>query len=375
MAQKYPHEYWMAKAIQQAEKGRYSTHPNPRVGCVIVKADRLVASGFHEYAGGPHAEINALSQLKGQAQGCTVYVTLEPCSHSGKTPPCAEALIKAQPDTVVLAMQDPNPLVAGDGIKRLQQAGIEVISGVMQQQAMQLNRGFIKRMLHQRPWLRVKMASSLDGRTALSNGVSQWITGAEARNDVQLLRAQSSAILSTAETVVADDASLNVRLDKQSLKQDIDVRQPVRVILDTGLSLTGKERLFAIQSPIWVITTQHNQSERFIKYPHVRVFEIIEDDQGRINLPVLMGVLAQHEINEIHTECGAALAGALFKQGLVDELILYMAPSLLGNMSRGLFDLDEISIMSDKLKLHIQDVRQIGDDIKITAIPESLCLP
>jgi diaminohydroxyphosphoribosylaminopyrimidine deaminase / 5-amino-6-(5-phosphoribosylamino)uracil reductase len=371
MAEKYPHEYWMAKAIQQAEKGLYSTHPNPRVGCVIAKDDQLVASGFHEFAGGPHAEINALSHVKGQAQGCTVYVTLEPCSHTGKTPPCAEALIKAQPDTVVIAMQDPNPLVAGNGIKRLQQAGIKVITGVMQSQAMQLNRGFIKRMLHQRPWIRVKMASSLDGGTALSNGVSQWITGAEARNDVQLLRAQSSAILSTAKTVIADDASLNVRLDKQSLNQAIDVRQPVRIILDTRLALTGKESLFAIQSPIWIITTQHNQSERFIKFPHVRVFEIIEDDQGRINLSVLMEVLTQHEINEIHTECGASLAGALLKQGLVDQLILYLAPSLMGNQSRGLFDLGEISIMSDKIKLSIQDVRQVGDDIKITATPES----
>jgi diaminohydroxyphosphoribosylaminopyrimidine deaminase/5-amino-6-(5-phosphoribosylamino)uracil reductase len=371
MVHQYPHEYWMAKAIQQAEKGRYSTHPNPRVGCVIVKDKQLVGSGFHEYAGGPHAEINALSSVDGRAQGCTVYVTLEPCSHSGKTPPCAEALIKAQPDMVVVAMQDPNPLVAGNGIKRLQEAGIKVISGVLQRQSMQLNRGFIKRMVQQRPWLRVKMASSLDGRTALSNGVSQWITGADARNDVQLLRAQSSVVLSTAETVIADDASLNVRLDKHSLKQDIEVRQPIRIILDSAMSLTGKESLFSIQSPIWVITTQHNQAERFTKFPHVQVFEVIEDDQGRIDLLVLMGLLAQHEINEIHTECGAALAGALFNQGLVDELVLYMAPSLLGSKSRGLFDLDEISIMSDKLKLHIQDVRQIGDDIKITAIPES----
>jgi diaminohydroxyphosphoribosylaminopyrimidine deaminase / 5-amino-6-(5-phosphoribosylamino)uracil reductase len=371
MAQIFPHEYWMAKAIQLAEKGRYSTHPNPRVGCVIVKDDRLLAGGFHEYAGGPHAEINALSRVEGPLQGCTVYVTLEPCSHTGKTPPCAEALIKAQPDTVVIAMQDPNPLVAGNGIDRLQQAGIKVISGIMQQQAMQLNRGFIKRMLYQRPWLRIKMASSLDGRTALSNGVSQWVTGADARKDVQLLRAESSAILSSSETVIADDASLNVRLDKQSLKQQVDVRQPIRIILDSKSRLTGKESLFSIQSPIWIITTQKNRSEPFGKMPHVQVFEIAEDAQGRIDLSVLMELLARHEINEIHTECGASLSGALFKQGLVDELILYIAPSLLGNHSRGLFDLGEISIMSDKLNLSIQDVRQIGDDIKITAIPES----
>lgn len=371
MTQQYPHEYWMAKAIQQAEKGRYSTHPNPRVGCVIVKHNLLVASGFHEFAGGPHAEINALSQLDGNAQGCTVYVTLEPCSHTGKTPPCAIALIKAQPDSVVIAMQDPNPLVAGNGIHMLQQAGIKVVCGVMQQQAALLNRGFIKRMLHQRPWLRVKMASSLDGRTALSNGVSQWVTGAEARQDVQLLRAQSSAILSTAATVIADDALLNVRLDQMTLKQQVEVRQPVRIILDNQSRLTGNESLFTIQTPVWIINTDTEQSQRFISYPHVQVFSVAEDDTGSVSLPDLMGFLAQREINEIHTECGASLAGALLKQGLVDELIIYMAPSLLGNQSTGLFDLGEISIMSDKLKLSIQDVRQIGDDIKITAIPES----
>jgi diaminohydroxyphosphoribosylaminopyrimidine deaminase / 5-amino-6-(5-phosphoribosylamino)uracil reductase len=370
MVQQYSHEYWMAKAIRQAEKGLYSTHPNPRVGCVIVKDNQLLASGFHEFSGGPHAEINALSKLNGKAQGCTVYVTLEPCSHTGKTPPCAEALVKAQPEAVIIAMQDPNPLVAGKGINRLQQAGIKVLSGIMEQQAMLLNRGFIKRMLHHQPWLRVKMASSLDGRTALSNGVSQWVTGADARKDVQFLRAQSSAILSTAKTVMADDASLNVRLDKQSLKQEVDVRQPIRVVLDGKLLLTGKENMLSIPAPIWIITSEMRQAQGFSRFPHVRVFEVTEDDEGRIDLSVLMNLLAQHEINEIHTECGASLAGSLLKQGLVDELVLYLAPSLMGNQSRGLFELGEISIMSDKVKLSIQDVRQIGDDIKITAIPE-----
>ncbi len=376
MSMLFSHQHWMALAIQQAEKGRYSTHPNPRVGCVIVKQNQLLATGFHEYAGGPHAEINALSQLDGDARGCTVYVTLEPCSHTGRTPPCADALVQAGPDSVVIAMQDPNPLVAGNGVKKLEQAGIKVISGILETQSRQLNRGFIKRMLQKRPWLRVKMASSLDGRSALSNGVSQWVTGPDARRDVQKLRAQSSAILSTARTVIADDASLNVRLERQALAQQVEVRQPVRLILDEGLLLTGKESLFTIESPLWIFTAQSDQTytQRFSRLPHVSVIELQPQAQGFIDLAELMDYLAQQEINEIHTECGAALAGALLKQGLVDELVLYMAPSLLGTQSRGLFDLGEISIMSDKLNLKIEDVRRIGDDIKITAIPESSCL-
>ncbi len=376
MSMLFSHQHWMALAIQQAEKGRYSTHPNPRVGCVIVKQNQLLATGFHEYAGGPHAEINALSQLDEDARGCTVYVTLEPCSHTGRTPPCADALVQAGPDSVVIAMQDPNPLVAGNGVKKLEQAGINVISGILETQSRQLNRGFIKRMLQKRPWLRVKMASSLDGRSALSNGVSQWVTGPDARRDVQKLRAQSSAILSTARTVIADDASLNVRLERQALAQQVEVRQPVRLILDEGLLLTGKESLFTIESPLWIFTAQSDQTytQRFSRLPHVRVIELQPQAQGFIDLAELMDYLAQQEINEIHTECGAALAGALLKQELVDELVLYMAPSLLGTQSRGLFDLGEISIMSDKLNLKIEDVRRIGDDIKITAIPESSCL-
>ena len=377
MAIMFSHEYWMALAIQQAEKGRYSTHPNPRVGCVIVKDKQLLASGFHEFAGDPHAEINALTQLDGSARGCTVYVTLEPCSHTGKTPPCAEALIQAQPDTVVIAMQDPNPLVAGNGIKMLEEAGIEVISGVMEAQSHRLNQGFIKRMLHRRPWLRIKMASSLDGRTALSNGVSQWVTGSDARQDVQKLRAQASAILSTATTVIADNASLNVRLDRQDLNQQRDVRQPVRVVLDEAMRLSGKETVFSIESPLWIFTLQPapTYTECLSRFPQVKVIPMQDNGQGFIDLPAMLDYLAQQEINEVHTECGAALAGALLSQQLADELILYLAPSLLGNQSRGLFELGEISIMSDKLNLSIEDIRRVGDDIRISAKPEYSCLP
>lgn len=365
------HELWMAKALQLASRGRYSTHPNPRVGCVIVSDGEQVASGFHEYPGGPHAEINALAQLKGNASDCTVYVTLEPCSHSGKTPPCADALIDAGVRKVVLAMQDPNPLVAGKGIDRLKQADIEVITGVLQEQAYKLNAGFNKRMVTGLPFVRIKMAASLDGRTALANGLSEWITGEHARLDVQYLRAASSAVLSTAKTVLSDEASLNVRLTPHQLNQQRPVRQPVRVILDRQLRLSGQEKLFSVESEIWIFTCQQ-EKELYARYDsdHVQIIVMPENDEGQIDLTSVMKKLAEMDINEVHTECGATLAGALFQEGLVDELVMYMAPSLLGNQASGLFDLGEISIMSDRVALKIQDVRIIGEDLKLTLIAE-----
>ncbi|MCP4075545.1 MAG: bifunctional diaminohydroxyphosphoribosylaminopyrimidine deaminase/5-amino-6-(5-phosphoribosylamino)uracil reductase RibD [Gammaproteobacteria bacterium] len=361
----------MSKALQQARKGFYSTHPNPRVGCVIVRDGELLSEGFHEFSGGPHAEVNALNNLYGDALGATVYVTLEPCSHTGKTPPCVDALIKAAPDTVVIAMLDPNPLVSGQGIEKLKQHGINVVVNVLEQQAMQLNAGFIKRMTQQLPFVRVKMGMSLDGATALSNGLSQWITGPEARQDVQYLRAGSSAILSTVATVLNDDASLNVRLNTQQLKQQVEVRQPVRVIIDNHLKLTGKEKLFELDGEIWIFTTQQDEEvlSRFKPlYENVSIFNSTSTTK-RVDLKKLLQKLAKMEINEVHTECGSTLAGALIQQQLVDELVLYMAPDLMGNQARGLFDLGEISIMSDKIQLSITDVRMIGRDIKIVAKP------
>ena len=370
------HEHWMAKALQQARKGYYSTHPNPRVGCVIVRDGQLLAQGFHEFPGGPHAEINALNQLAGDAQGATVYVTLEPCSHTGKTPPCADALIQARPARVVIAMQDPNPLVAGRGIERLRQQGIDVIVGVMKQPALTLNAGFVKRMQYDLPAVRIKMGMSLDGRTALANGLSQWITGADARRDVQRLRAASSAILSSASTVMQDDASLNVRLTPADLSQLVAVRQPVRVIIDSQLRLSGKEKLFDIDSPIWIFTTS-DDAERHaaLQRKQVSIYRLPANFNGRLDLKQVLQKLAELEINEIHCECGARLAGSLLHQHLVDEVVLYIAPDLLGDQARGLFDLGEISIMSDKLSLDIEDVRMIGRDIKIIAKPEITCPP
>lgn len=361
----------MARALQLAQKGYYSTHPNPRVGCIIVSGEKQLAAGFHEFPGGPHAEVNALSQLGDNAQGCTVYVTLEPCAHTGKTPPCVDALIKASPDKVVIAMEDPNPAVAGSGIKQLKQAGIEVVLGVLEAQARQLNAGFIKRMTQSRPFVRVKMAMSLDGRTALKNGLSEWITGAEARQDVQFLRAGSSAVLSTAQTVLLDDASLNVRLSTEQLNQHEPVRQPVRVIIDSQLRLSGKEKLFGVDGDIWIFTTSKDKEkvDQFNR-PKTRVFILPDSGNGQIDLQLLMQKLAELEINEVHTECGASLAGSLVQLNLVDELVFYIAPSLLGDQAKGLFDLGEISIMSDKIQLAITDLRCIGNDIKIVARPE-----
>jgi len=363
------HAYWMALAVRQAQRGRFSTHPNPRVGCVIVRDGQLAAVGFHEFPGGPHAEINALSVLHGRADGCTVYVTLEPCSHTGKTPPCADALIRAMPETVVIGMSDPNPMVAGGGIKKLQEAGIEVIHGVLQDQCEALNPGFIKRMTLKRPYLRLKMAMSLDGRTALANGLSQWISGPDARRDVQLLRASSSAILSTADTVLADDASLNVRLGADELGQSVAVRQPVRIIIDSRLRLSGREKLFSLEGDVWIFTLQdiERHRDRFKgSKARVKLIQMDETESG-ISLQRLMEQLAAMEINEIHTECGPRLAGALLQQRLVDEMVIYMAPSLLGDQAAGLVDLGEISIMSDKVSLKFSDVRVVGQDIRLTA--------
>ncbi len=368
------HHFWMSKALRLARKGYYSTHPNPRVGCVIVRDGKLLSEGFHEFPGGPHAEINALNNATENVQGSTVYVTLEPCSHTGKTPPCADALIEAGPETVVIAMLDPNPLVSGRGVEKLKHHGINVITNILQDQAMLLNPGFNKRMIQQLPLVRVKMGMSLDGRTALSNGLSQWISCAESRQDVQLLRAASSAVLSTASTVINDDASLNVRLHANQLNQKVAVRQPVRVILDTSLRLTGNEKIFDLDGDIWIFTAHQNEDD-FASIiqgrKNVSIMNFASAQQ--VNLKQLMQKLAELEINEIHTECGSRLAGALIKQNLVDELVLYIAPDLLGDQAQGLFDLGEISIMSDKIQLSIIDVRMIGRDIKITAKPQSIC--
>jgi diaminohydroxyphosphoribosylaminopyrimidine deaminase/5-amino-6-(5-phosphoribosylamino)uracil reductase len=370
------HQGWMAKAIQLARHGFYSTAPNPRVGCLVVKRNICVAEGWHEYPGGPHAEINAIRSKTICDQvieaGSCFYITLEPCFHQGKTPPCVDALIELKPSCVVIAMQDPNPLVAGKGIAKLRDAGIEVICGVLEADARQLNIGFISRMEKKRPYIRVKMATSLDGRTALANGVSQWITGEPARLDVQRLRARSSAILTTARTVKDDNPSMNVRLSSIDLGQTVEVRQPIRVIIDSQLCLIGNETIFTTGGQVWVVTTNNNHKahEPLMQAgAEVIVLEHAKKNE-QVDLSQLMQYLAYREINEIHTECGQRLAGALMQQQLVDEIVLYLAPCFLGSQAQGLFDLGQITQMKDRANCRINDVRTIGEDIRLTLTPE-----
>ena len=355
---------YMQHAIRLAKKGLYSTQPNPAVGCVIVKDDEIVGRGWHQRAGEPHAEINALQQAAAKAQDATVFITLEPCSHTGKTPPCADALIKAGVKKVIAAMKDPNPLVAGSGLKKLQDAGIEVESGLLELQARQLNPGFIKRMEYGRPFVRVKLAMSLDGRTAMASGESQWISGEASRNDVQRFRAASSAILTGIDTVLADNPSMNVRLSAQELGVGL-VLQPKRIVLDGQFRMPPTAKIAALEGECIVYTTVNVDNKN--SYPFI--IEKCDPQDGKIDLHYLMKDLAEKEVNLLHVEAGSVLCGALLKNDLVDEIIIYMAPHIMGDNAKGLFHLPELEQMKDRVSLNISDVRSIGNDIRITAQP------
>ncbi|CEO40093.1 bifunctional diaminohydroxyphosphoribosylaminopyrimidine deaminase/5-amino-6-(5-phosphoribosylamino)uracil reductase [Photobacterium kishitanii] len=360
----------MSRAIALAKHGCYTTAPNPNVGCVIVNDGDIVGEGYHYQAGQPHAEVFALRQAQQRAQGATVYVTLEPCSHYGRTPPCAEALINAKVARVVCAMVDPNPAVAGRGIALLRAAGIEVDVGVLASQAQALNPGFIKQMSHQMPYVELKLAASLDGRTALANGVSKWITGPKARADVQHFRAQAGAILSTSATVIADDPSLNVRWSEleESVQQAYPqsaLRQPIRVIIDSQNRLTPEYQLFHLPGETILARTEIGTEA----WPDsVQQWQIpTQTDSHQLDLVVLMSRLANYGINHIWVEAGARLAGALLQQQLVDSLILYQAPKLMGSDSRGLIDITGLTAMSQTPLLTITDVGMIDCDIRIIA--------
>lgn len=360
------HRYWMAAALQEARKGLYSTHPNPRVGCVIVKDGERIASGWHEYTGGAHAEVNAIDAASIPA-GADFYVTLEPCSHQGRTPPCVDALIAVEPRRVVVAVEDPNPQVGGRGIRLLREQGIEVVSGVLEAQARELNRGFFKRMQQGLPYVSVKMASSLDGGTALANGVSQWITGEPARRDVQFQRARSSAILSSAQTVLDDDPALNLRLTSADLGQRREPRQPVRALIDSRLRLTGSERVFDSGGEVWIYTgAGDSPHRRDLEDRGAQVIEVPRQNGQSVSLDAVMRDLAARGINEVHSECGPRLAGALLDAGLVDQVLLYLAPQLLGSDARGVFDLGEITAMEQRKNCRICDIRHIGEDLRLT---------
>lgn len=355
---------YMARALELAARGINTTHPNPRVGCVIVRNGKVVGEGWHECAGEPHAEVHALREAGALAQGATVYVTLEPCSHHGRTPPCADALSAAGVARVVMAMEDPFPQVAGRGAAQLRAAGIEVETGLLAEQAAALNAGFVSRCRRERPFVRCKLAMSLDGHTALASGVSQWISSDSARQDVQRLRASSAAILSSIETVLADDPLLNVR-------SPVVTRQPVRVIADSRLRLPTKAKLFSVPGEIWVgcAEADSGRKEALIK-TGASIIETGYDHSGRhLDLAHLMQALAQREINDVLVEAGPALNGALLAAGLVDEIVLYMAPHLLGQTARPLFHLPVIEQMTQRVALEILDVRIVGKDLRLTLRP------
>lgn len=366
------HQY-MVRAIELAFEGRFTTAPNPNVGSVIVRDGEIVGEGYHRQAGGPHAEVFALRQAEHLALGATCYVTLEPCSHYGRTGPCALALVNAGVKKVIVAMLDPNPLVAGRGIQILQDAGIEVQVGLLEQQARALNPGFLSRMERQKPYIRLKLATSLDGRIALSNGKSQWISSAESRSDVQLMRAQAHAILSTATTVLADNARLTVRAEGLAIPSldDGSVRQPIRVILDRSLKLSGHELLFSQNGPI--VLVHDKQFNAGFEHPHVR-FIALDSDESGLDLNELMSVLAKEQINDLWVEAGAVLAGSLWQAGLVDELIVYQAPVLLGDKAKAMLQLPNYSELCEAQHFLWTSVQAMGPDLKLTARLEP-CLP
>ncbi len=354
--------YYMTRALRLARRGLTTTDPNPRVGCVLVKNDEIVGEGWHERAGEAHAEINALAQAGDNASGATAYISLEPCCHHGRTPPCSQALIDAGVARVVAAMQDPNPLVTGKGLLQCREAGIETASGVLEQQASELNCGFIMRMAKGRPYIRIKMAMSLDGRTAMASGESQWITSAAARRDVHHLRARSSAILTGIGTVKADDPSLTVRLEDET---DFEFQTPLRVLLDPGLEIDASARLLQDPGSVLIITAKGRKAARN-GLGAVEVIEVDGSDQG-LELQQVMQLLAQREINELMVETGATLAGALLEAGLADEIVIYMAPHLMGDQARGLFTMPGLTSMKDRVQLEITDIRAVGNDWRITA--------
>lgn len=366
------HEFWMAQACQLARKGLYTTHPNPRVGCVLVKEAQKIGEGFHLKAGEAHAEINALNSTAVDPTGATAYVTLEPCSHQGKTGPCADALIKAKVKTVVFGMQDPNPEVAGNGLNKLKAAGIEVIGPVLELECAQLNPGFIKRMQEGLPFVRLKMAMSLDGRTAMESGESKWITGPDARMDVQRLRAKSDAIITGIGSVLADDPSMTVRIDSQDNEVDPKtVRQPKRIVMDTALSITPESKILYPTHQVEIFSIKEEIEEEHwltLSKKGVQVSFVDRGEDGRIDLIHVMEQLADQGINEVLVETGSELAGSFLQQGLVDEVVVYMAPKLMGSLARPLFQLP-IESMDEAVDLTIQSVRQVGNDLRIVFVP------
>ncbi len=352
----------MARALRLARKGLFTTTPNPRVGCIVVRDGAVVGEGWHRHAGEAHAEIHALTAAGKLARGATAYVTLEPCSHHGRTPPCAEALIAAGVARVVAAMRDPNPLVGGNGLEKLRAAGIACADGLMEVEARELNIGFVSRMTRGRPWVRLKVAASLDGKTALNNGKSQWITGPEARRDGHAWRARACAILTGAGTVRDDDPRLTVR--------DVDTdRQPLRVVVDSHLETPPGARILEGGSALVAAASEDAAKIAALRTAGAEVI-VLPNPHGKVDLPRLLQALAERGVNELHVEAGHRLNGSLLREGLVDELLLYFAPTLLGS-GREMFPLPELTDLAGRHDLKIVDLRRIGADIRILARPLS----
>ncbi|WP_343597462.1 bifunctional diaminohydroxyphosphoribosylaminopyrimidine deaminase/5-amino-6-(5-phosphoribosylamino)uracil reductase RibD [Acinetobacter sp.] len=348
---------YMQRAIALAQQGQYSTKPNPNVGCVIVKNGQIVGEGFHPRAGQPHAEVFALRQAAEQAKDATAYVTLEPCAHYGRTPPCAEALVKAGVKNVIIACLDPNPLVAGKGVAILENAGIAVRSGVCDEQARQLNLGFLKAMSSQMPYVRLKVASSLDGRTAMASGESKWITGEKARQDVQHWRAISGAVITGIQTVLADDCQLNVRaLPNVELDQIV---QPKRVILDRQGRLPLNAKILAQAQDVMVVGPFRQE------LADLGVTQFADQPLATL----LQTLCQQHHIYDVLVEAGATLSTAFLQQGLVDEMIHYIAPTLLGQSARAMFQAD-FQTLAQQQRFRLKDVTQLGNDLRLSLTPQ-----
>jgi diaminohydroxyphosphoribosylaminopyrimidine deaminase/5-amino-6-(5-phosphoribosylamino)uracil reductase len=350
---------FMARALRLARRGLYSTTPNPRVGCAIVRDGTVVGEGWHRRAGEPHAEVYALQAAGAAARGATVYVTLEPCSHHGRTPPCAGALIDAGVARVVAAMRDPNPQVAGCGLSTLAAAGIVTQCGLKEDEATELNIGFVSRMTRGRPWVRLKLAASLDGKTALNNGNSQWITGESARRDGHRWRARACALLSGIGTVRADDPQLSVRGVASE-------RQPLKVVVDARLELPTNARVLAEGQVLVACAVADGANADALRRCGAELL-YLPDATGRVDLAALLAELGRRGINELHVEGGSRLGGALLRAGLVDELLLYLAPCLLGDAARGMFDLPELTSLDDQRRLSIRELRRVGGDLRVLA--------
>lgn len=350
----------MARALELAERGLYTTTPNPRVGCVIVREGRMVGEGWHERAGGPHAEVNALAMAGAAAQRATVYVSLEPCAHHGRTPPCASTLVAAGVGRVVAAMRDPNPEVAGKGFAILQQAGITVECGLLEDEARELNIGFVQRMTRGRPWVRMKIAASLDGKTALNNGSSRWITGPEARRDGHAWRARACAVLTGIGTVRDDDPELTVR--------EVETpRQPLRVVVDSRLETPPAAKVLR-NGALIAAALDGGEKSRALRERGAEIV-VLPNAAGKVELAALMRELARRELNEVHVEAGFKLNGSLLGEGLVDELLVYLAPHLIGDAARGMFHLPALEDLGARRALEIRDVRRVGPDIRVIARP------